>query len=319
MPFIQIYSMPGVGHGELEPTTNIVWSSSVGPCTYVDGSTGNGVGASVAPSGSATPTPAASGTYLFSLSCGSGTDMLQAGTVATIALPVPTTLTASATSAPVDGPITLSWNSAGLTPCYATGGTGDAPWRATLGGTGSGSLVVTSRAAGMITYGVSCSESIATVTVDYLPLPATAAITATPTASLTASAATQMVGQSISLAWTSKNAGGCVASGGMAGDGWGGSLPGSGSQSVMEAAAGTVTYNITCSGAPPAATASTTVVIDSAASGTGVSGSTGGHGGGGAVDLYFLLILAFPVVGRIGMRPLRPRMRKHPLKRTPTE
>jgi hypothetical protein len=37
------------------------------------------------------------------------------------------------------------------------------------------------------------------------------------------------------------------------------------------------------------------------------------------VDLYFLLILAFPVVGRIGMRPLHRRLRKHPLKRTPTE
>ena len=64
---------------------------------------------------------------------------------------------------------------------------------------------------------------------------------------------------------------------------------------VTETTVGTVTYSISCAGAPPAATASTTVTIKSAAM---VTVSASSHSGGGAIDLLLLLSLGVP----LGMR-----------------
>jgi hypothetical protein len=71
---------------------------------------------------------------------------------------------------------------------------------------------------------------------------------------------------------------------------------------VTETSAGTVTYLITCSGAPPAATASMSVVIKAAA-GPPASGSS--HGGG-ALDPLLLLILGVPVVVSLSRAVRRP-------------
>jgi hypothetical protein len=60
---------------------------------------------------------------------------------------------------------------------------------------------------------------------------------------------------------------------------------------LSEANPGTVTYTITCSGAPPAATANATVVVSAASSGGGSGGGSSGGGGGGAMDLRWLLLL----------------------------
>ena len=285
-PRIQMYSMPGVSASTSLPYTSITWSASVGPCTYVDGSTSNSAGVSVSPSGSATPSPAVAGTYLFTLTCGSGASTLYAATLASIPVNAPTTLSASVASAAVDSPVTLTWSSAnGI--CYATGGDGTAPWIGTLGGAGSGSLIVTSRYAGSITYAVTCNSEIAQVTVNYVAVPATAANAATPSVTLSSSNSTETVGQSISLVWSSKNSDSCSASGGNPGDGWTGSLAPSGSMTVTETSGGTVTYSITCAGAPPAATASTSVVMVTAAP---PPASTSSHGGGSLDPLLLLLL-----------------------------
>lgn len=126
-----------------------------------------------------------------------------------------------------------------------------------------------------------------------------------PTVSLSANAATQTAGQSVSVVWSSSNADSCWASGGESGDGWAGNLSPSGSMAVSETNPGSVTYSITCTGALPAATASTTVVIRSAAS-TGTSTGGGSHGGGGALDLVFLLGLGVPVGLRFGAALKKP-------------
>jgi hypothetical protein len=284
---IQIYSMPGSSPATGLPFTTIIWSASVGPCTYVDGSTSNSAGVPVSPSSSAIPSPSVAGTYLFSLMCGSGANTLKAATLAFIPVNAPTTLSAGATSAPVDAPVTLTWNSAnGI--CYATGGDGTAPWIGTLGGTGSGSLIVTSRSAGSLTYGVNCNGELAQATVNYVAVPATSSNVATPSVTLSSSDSTQTAGQSISLVWSSKNANSCSATGGSPGDGWTGSLAPSGSMTVTDTSAGTFTYSITCAGAPPAATASTLVVITTAAAPP--PATTSSHGGG-SLDLSLLLLL----------------------------
>lgn len=83
--------------------------------------------------------------------------------------------------------------------------------------------------------------------------------------------------------WSSKNADACTGSGGVQGDGWSGTLALSGTKAVTESSVGTDSYSITCTGAPPAATAMTTVVVSAKAS---------SHGGGGAMDVRWLLGLA---------------------------
>ncbi len=297
-PAIQIYSE--VSGGPL-PYTSIVWTSTVGPCTYLDGSAAGGTGVAVAPSGSAAPTPAVSDTYLFSLTCGSGVGQVYAGTLAQITLNQPTTLTASVNSAVIYAPVTLTWTSPANSVCSALGGTGTAPWIGTLPGKGSGSLVVTSDSAGSVTYGINCGGESASTSVDYESPQATAGDAHTPTATLSATAGTETVDQSFSLTWSSTYANACSASGGDAGDGWSGSLATSGSMTVKETTAGTVTYSITCSGAPPAATALAAVVI----SATSTATSTSSHGGGGAMDLFLLLGLALGLVMRL-RRPKTP-------------
>jgi hypothetical protein len=54
------------------------------------------------------------------------------------------------------------------------------------------------------------------------------------------------VGATITLSWSAVGASSCTASGGSAGDGWGGSLPVSGNQLIAESATGMVTYGISC-------------------------------------------------------------------------
>lgn len=291
-PFIQIYSMPGSSAVTGLPITTVYWNSAVGSCSYLDGSAANSAPVPVPPSGSATPAPTASGTYLFSLSCGSGTSALYAATLAPVTVNAPTTLTASIASAPVDAPVTLTWNSADAPICYAYGGDDTAPWRGTLPGGGSGSLVVTSRYAATLTYAINCNNEVAQAVVTYVAVPGTSAAVATPAVTLSASASTQTAGQGISLVWNSTHADACTASDGNSGDGWSGNLALAGSMSVTEKSAGTATYTIICTGAPPAATASVTVIIVSAPTGTAASGS---GGGGGALDPGFLLGLALLV------------------------
>jgi hypothetical protein len=228
--------------------------------------------------------------------------MLYAATLAQITVNAPTTLTANVASANVDAPVTLTWSSAGDSICYATGGTAEAPWAGTLPGSGSGSLVVTSRYAGTITYGIYCDNEAQAV-VTYTSVPSTSPAVARPAVTLSSSVSTQSEGQSVSLIWNSKNADACSASGGQQGDGWSGNLALSGSMSVTETSAGTISYSITCTGAPPAATAVTTVVVVKSVS------TCSSHGGGGALDLLFLLSLVLPVGVRVkGSLPPRAKL-----------
>jgi hypothetical protein len=284
LPVIQIYATPASSPVTMLPETLVQWRSTFGPCTYVDGSSSNSAPVAVPPAGQAAPAPQVAGTHT-----------LSAATIAQVTPSIPTSLTASTKSTPVDSPVTLTWNSDnGI--CYASGGDGTAPWTATLPGSGSGSLIVTSSYVGTLTYGVNCNNELAQVAVTYVAVPATAASAPAPSVNLSASASNETAGHSVSLTWSSKNADACSASGGASGDGWSGALGPSGSKSVTESSAGSVTYSITCTGAPPAAEASAMVVITTA-SGGGMTSSS--QGGGGALDLTLLLVLMLPVGVRL--------------------
>jgi hypothetical protein len=111
-----------------------------------------------------------------------------------------------------------------------------------------------------------------------------------PMLTLTASSIT--VGSSATLTWSSVNTTGCAGSGG-----WSGALAASGSQTVTPAAAGAVTYSLTCSNAAGTSPASTVTLT--------ATPPAGGGGGGGALGGAALLGLA--ALGATRLRRARSR------------
>jgi hypothetical protein len=67
------------------------------------------------------------------------------------------------------------------------------------------------------------------------------------TVTFTASTYSLQVNTTVTLTWNAPGATQCTPNGGVAGDGWGGNLPGSGSQQIAESAASIVIYELTCS------------------------------------------------------------------------
>jgi hypothetical protein len=227
------------------------------------------------------------GTYTYTINCAG----VQASTQVTFTGSL-TTLTASAADVSVNTPITLSWSSPpNTTSCTATGGSTGDGWTGSLAGAGTKS--VTSASASTIAYSINCNfgdgPSSAQTQVMYTPVTPSEVTVATPAATLTASTSNGVVGSPVTLSWTSQNANACAASGGASGDGWSGSLSLAGTMSVTEAAAGSFTYGIVCTGAPPASSAS--VDLKFAVNSVTVTGSGGKSGGGGAFDPWSVSLL----------------------------
>jgi hypothetical protein len=99
---------------------------------------------------------------------------------------------------------------------------------------------------------------------------------------LTASAASVTMGNSVTLTWASLNTSSCTASGG-----WSGTLATSGSQSVSPTGVGTATtYTLTCSNAVSSANSSVSVNV------LAVPAPAPSHSGGGGFDVLTLVALA---------------------------
>jgi hypothetical protein len=129
---------------------------------------------------------------------------------------------------------------------------------------------------------------------------------------LTIDHTTRVVGQPVTLTWTTARAAGCRGSRGVTGDNWSGALAVSGSRAITVNAAGTYTWEITCEGAPPAANAAVSATFTSASSSSsssggasssgGVSSSSGSGGGGGGGSFDVLLLLALTLMMFYGSR-----------------
>lgn len=286
--------------------STLTWNSTVSPCTSVDTSGGvNWGGNDVAPGGSIPVIETAAGTYTYSITCGTGSQIVHASTKVTVQAAPPTSISANAMSTVINTPVILTWNSSGPL-CTATGGDGSDGWTGTKNPTGT--ATVTALVVGTLTYGINCNNDYAQTQVAYTAPNTTVTPSPTPQVTLTSNSASQVTGQNVTLSWDSKNTDSCTASGGGANDGWTGSLALSGSMQITESSVGSTTYAITCTGAPPAATAQAIVDFTEAA-GSG-SGSTGtSKGGGGAIGPLWLLLLSLPValrvrrrLGRIGER-----------------
>jgi lysyl endopeptidase len=136
--------------------------------------------------------------------------------------------------------VPLDWSSSpGATSCSASGGESGDGWAGTLATRGS--KEVTSFDGGDIVYTVTCTDGerigVASVTLRWALSP--------PTVSLDTSHLFPAYGVPFNASWTS-NVRPCTASGGNAGDGWGGPLEARGTATITETVIGPVTYTLTC-------------------------------------------------------------------------
>jgi hypothetical protein len=275
------------------------WTANFDGCTSSISPGTNNFGTILRGTGSFQTTQLVAGTYTYAVNCAGAQASVQVTFTGSL-----TTLTPSASSAPVNTPITLTWQSQpGGNSCTPTGGSPGDGWTGALGG--SGSRAVTSAQAATITYSISCDfgygPSMAQTQVTYTPVTASEPMTPTPAVTLKASPSSQVTGSTITLSWTSQNASVCTATGGASGDGWSGSLSLSGSMSITESTAGSFNYGIDCAGAPPAASAEASVDFSKASVTVTGSGdkSSGGGGGAGALDGGCLLLLGLSMCRRL--------------------
>lgn len=271
----------------------IKWTSNFGSCSSsIAPGTGNW-GTILNGSGGFQTTQLVAGTYTYTILCGGVQASVQVTFTGTLL-----TFTPSETSVAVNTPVTLSWNASpvGAVGCMASGGSVGDGWTGTLGG--AGTKTVTSTSVGTVSYGITCDLGYgwsqapqAQTQVTYTPVAAAEPATPTPTVTLSASAPSEVVGSAVTLSWSSQNSSACTASGGAFGDGWSGSLSLSGTMSIKETTAGSFTYSVVCSGAPPAATAETEVKFtDPTVTVNGSSGTTGKSGGGGLDPASIVLL-----------------------------
>jgi ferredoxin-NADP reductase len=190
--------------------------------------------------------PTSTTTYKLTCTNAAGT-VTKSVTVTVSAAPVaPTANLSVSSSSIVSGQsTTISWNTGGSGPitCNATGG-----WSGSKGASGSQVVSPTSTT----TYILTCSNSVGTSTKSI-----TVTVNYAPTASLSAGATTIMEGDSTQLSWSTTGTGPITCN---ATDGWSGSKPASGSQSVSPAS--TKTYTITCSSPYGSQTRSITITVE---------------------------------------------------------
>jgi plastocyanin len=283
-------------------TVTFAWNSNFTPCTLNISPGTAGTQPIYYPGTQFEDLELVPGIYTYTISCAGESASAQ---VTFTGADPQVSLSATPTTSPVNGLVTLTWSflpTALESPtCIPSGGISGDGWSgASL--YNSGSQSVTSAVAQTVAYSISCTygqyQAQAQTQVTYSAVGAAQPTAPTPAVTLTAGATTETVGTGVKLSWSSMNAASCQASGGASGDGWSGNLALSGSMTINETQAGSFTYGVTCSGVPPAATANATVSFSAKSSGSGsggsgTSGSTGsGGGGGGTFDWLAIGILA---------------------------
>lgn len=240
--------------------------------------------------GSETITPAAVGSFTYMLSCSEAGDARTQSKSVTVQVNHPSPVINFSASAPVIAPggsSSLTWSTANVTSCTASGAWPDA----TTPGL-SGTLTVTPPE-GSHSYTLACSgpggSATKTVKVN---------VGHPPTLTLTASAASITYGEKVRLNWTTTHATTCTATGGY----WSGVKTASGSEEVEPAFVGDLKYTLSCSGL--AGTVTQFVYVEVKEGKTG-SGAGGGGGGAGPLGLDMLAGLGLLALWR------RPRRGRH--------
>lgn len=143
---------------------------------------------------------------------------------------------------------TLSWSSSNAAACQASGA-----WSGTQAL--SGTRLVTPPAVGSFSYTLTCDGAASSAAVDVANAP-----TLVPTVSLSLAPASVTAGQPTTLTWFTTNATSCSASGA-----WAGNKGPSGSVVVNQAAAGTYTFSLNCTGGGGSASGSVALGVSGAA------------------------------------------------------
>lgn len=273
------------------------WTSTVGPCVLTSDPFNQSWTGTQYASGRAFIGVSNPGPITLTATCGPAGAQISASTQIVFD-PSPTlnwSLTASRTTAAINEPVTLTWNSTS-NYCSASANTTVNDWDGAK--SGSGSAQISRPIPGTVTYRLECNSIGAREVQITFTGPSDAPNPfLPPTVALNASHAQRLIGESVTLTWSSSRASECLASGGQPGDGWTGALSLSSTQTVTETTAGTYNYFVVCSGAPPSAQAMVTVQFLAPASNGGGSnaGSGGGKGGGGRLDWLMLAFLVLAI------------------------
>jgi lysyl endopeptidase len=158
-------------------------------------------------------------------------------------VPPSASISTSQSSAQTGQSIVLVFEGSPGAVCTASGGIPGDGWTGTLNAYPGGTITVTESQTGNVTYGMTCTSgsrsSSAQVTATWsLAPPALTFYDQTFPDGLYAGVVNPFV-------WRS-NQSSCMATGGVAGDGWSGTLPGSGQVNVTEIQPGTYSYTLTC-------------------------------------------------------------------------
>jgi hypothetical protein len=219
----------------LNSPTTIGWQSNVYPCAGTGGLTGDAwAGSKAGAIGYQAVTESALGPVTFGITCGTGSQTIQGYASSNVITPL-VSITASASTLAVNDALLISWSANVGSGCSSSISPGGGNFGTVLGLTGG--FQTTQLVGGTYTYTINCAGVQASTQVTF-----SGSVT-----TLTASATSDPVGTPITLSWsTPPNTTSCTASGGSTGDGWAGSLPGSGTRTVTSASASAITYAISC-------------------------------------------------------------------------
>jgi hypothetical protein len=144
-----------------EPVT-LTWTSAPGAsCTPQGGNPSDHWSGTLGSSGSQAVVESTAGSFNYGLSC-EANGVQVSGFVAVVNTLPTVTLTATATTVAVGGPVTLNWSSSDATSCVASGGQTSDGWSGAKSTSGTSS--VTPNAAGNVTYTMTCSSGMQSAT-----------------------------------------------------------------------------------------------------------------------------------------------------------
>jgi hypothetical protein len=222
----------------------LIWQSTQASCTATGGAPGDGWAGAHAGSGQVDVTENAAGTYVYSLTCGTGDQSVSRSLSLTFAAPTASLSVSGMPGLRFGQSIALGWNGSG--DCTASGGASGDGWAGPLTGN-FGAVFLTEQTAGSYVYTISCGPTAVAAVVQ-----ATYTFTGNaPTAQLTASQPTQLIDLSVEtypglLNWTS-NVQPCAIdyTGPVSGSDLSG-YPSQGTDTEPQEIAGVYSYVLTC-------------------------------------------------------------------------
>ncbi len=233
-----------------------VWNSNQSSCTATGGTAGDGWTGALPGSGQANVTESRPGTYVYTLTCGTGTQMISQTLTLTFGAPTASISANAPAGLRIGQTIALLWQGSGQ--CTASGGSSGDGWTGALDTYGD--IYLTEQTAGTYTYTISCGPAaIAAV--------AQASYTfsgAAPSAALTAAQPTQLIDLSVPtyptlLTWSS-NVQPCNIdyTGPVSANLFSG-YPSQGTDTQPQFIAGLYTYTLSCGNGPTLATSTATI------------------------------------------------------------